>query len=342
MSKHIWTVAAAGMLAASSAAYVQAEQGAGAQRGGHVVSTTASHSQSMDELMRAAQRLRESIQALAQQQPGAQRDLAMGAAREALHDTQQAMIQLPPELRNARSSAVAPDRSESMRHLQQASDRLYNALHAMARQPAGERRNAAIREAQEALFEAEYAMVWLPGAGASRTSGSGRASMQDQGASGQGTASSRAASGSVSGTTVAAGSDATRVSSGVDAVAGGVGIGARANLSNEATPEHNVKMVFSLNTGNYLADVHVRVADQAGRAVIDGTAHGPWLYARLPAGTYTATATYREESVSEKFTVGRSGQRVAHFRWPVSVEQQAAADTGVAPILGTGPQEPQR
>ena len=41
-------------------------------------------------------------------------------------------------------------------------------------------------------------------------------------------------------------------------------------LSNEAKPEHNVKMVFALNTGNYLADVAVTVKDADGRTVIDG------------------------------------------------------------------------
>lgn len=55
--------------------------------------------------MRAAQRLRESIQALAQQKPGMERDIALNAAREALYDTQQAMIQLPPELRSRAGAA---------------------------------------------------------------------------------------------------------------------------------------------------------------------------------------------------------------------------------------------
>ena len=142
-----------------------------------------------------------------------------------------------------------------------------------------------------------------------------------------------------------AGSDASRVQAQVPAVAGGVGINARNMLSSEGAPEHNVKMVFSLNTGNYLADVNVQVTDRSGRTVIDGVSDGPWLYAKLPPGSYTAKATYNGHTVTERFSVGGSGQRVAHFRWPASVEAAAIGSTtseAGGQILGTGPQEPHR
>lgn len=128
---------------------------------------------------------------------------------------------------------------------------------------------------------------------------------------------------------------------GQSAVGGGVGINARSKLSDQAAPDHNVKLVFSLNTGNYVADVDVEVSDRSGNLVIDGVAPGPWLFAKLPAGIYTAKATYMGETVTEKFTVGSSGRRVAHIRWPATLEMQASAPQ-VAPILGTGPQEMQR
>ena len=326
---------AVALFAASNIATVQADQNSTAQAStARVVWTQPTYSKSMDELQRAAERLRESIQTLAQQAPGPQRDMALKAAREALYDTQQAMIRMPPELRTGTSSrgAVAGDYAQTMRELRHAADRLYNAIHAMAKQPAGERRNQAIREAHEALLETQSAMVWLPNQPGPTANQS----------TARGSAAAGAAFGSVSSSGIAAGSDASPVHGNASAMAGGVGLNARALLSNEAAPDHNVKMVFSLNTGNYLANVHVKVTNKSGKTVIDGLSDGPWLYARLSPGTYTANATYGGLTVSETFTVGSGGQRVAHFRWPASVEQHAAAGTDVSPILGTGAQALQR
>jgi hypothetical protein len=104
-------------------------------------------------------------------------------------------------------------------------------------------------------------------------------------------------------------------------------------------------MVFSLNTGNYVSDVHVKVTDRTGKAVIDDISTGPWLFAKLPAGSYTATATYNGKAVTQKFSVGKSGVRTAQFRWPASVETEGVGAAGAeagGQILGTGPQEPQQ
>ena len=134
--------------------------------------------------------------------------------------------------------------------------------------------------------------------------------------------------------------EASRSTAGVAAVSGGVGTAARENMRTQAPP-HNVKMVFSLNTGNYLSDVQVKVTDSSGRTVVDQLSEGPWLYAQLPAGNYTAVATYNGKSVTQRFSAGTSGARTAHFRWPASVEQTAVGASGGdggAQILGTGPQ----
>lgn len=334
MSKHLWTMSAAAVLAASTVAGIDSAA-AQTRSGGTVVSTQANYSQSMDELMRAAQRLRESIQALATQQRGPERDRALLAAREALYETQHAMIQLPPELRQSK----APNEAQSMAHLKAASERLYGALHAMSKQPAGDRRNAAMRQANDALFETEYAIVWLMDAPA-RTSSSGDRRMGAHGArtSGTGLTATHAAQGSIGGPAVSGHPDAKHVMGSVDAVAGGVGVNSRDAMMAHAATDHNVKLVFALTSGNYLADVNVKVMNRGGNVVIDGVSDGPWLYAKLPPGSYTAQATYRGVTKTEKFTVPSKGQRTAMFRWPAALEERAVP--GSAPILGTGPQNP--
>ena len=139
-------------------------------------------------------------------------------------------------------------------------------------------------------------------------------------------------------------SDAARAQGNVQATSGGVSLNARDNLRSQ-TPEHNIKMVFALNTGNYLSDVQVKVTDNTGRTVLNDISNGPWLFAKLPPGNYTATATYNGKAVTQRISIGKSGVRTAQFRWPASVEQQAvgaaAGDAG-GQILGTGPQEPQQ
>jgi hypothetical protein len=235
--------------------------------------------------------------------------------------------------------SATPIHSESMVALQRAAQRLRDAIQALADQPAGPRRNDAIKQAHEALLETQQAMAWVPGYPSTASTGTrGSSGGQASARSGaQGTVSSQPGAGSVSGAGIAAGSDASEIQATVPAVAGGVGLNARAMLSSEAQPDHNVKMVFALNTGNYLADVAVKVKDATGRTVIDGVSDGPWLYAKLPPGGYTATATYNGQTVTKQFSVGPSGQRVAHFRWPASVERNLVSE--VSPILGAGPQE---
>ena len=128
------------------------------------------------------------------------------------------------------------------------------------------------------------------------------------------------------------------------AVSGGVSVNARDNMRAQ-TPPHNLKMVFALNTGNYVSDVQVKVTDKSGKVVLEDISNGPWLFANLPAGTYTATATYNGTPMTQKVTVARGGARTAQFRWPASVEAQAvgaAAGEAGGQILGTGPQEPQQ
>lgn len=169
------------------------------------------------------------------------------------------------------------------------------------------------------------------------------AQMNDQGNQKSGTQGAR---GVVTGGTgdggIALQSDAARSNGTVPSISGGVSLNARDTLRG-SEKNANVKLVFALNTGNYVSDVQVKVTNSAGRTVIEDTSNGPWLLARLPAGSYTANATYNGSTVTQKFSVGGKGLRTAQFRWPASVEQQGIGSAGAqagGQILGTGPQEP--
>jgi len=135
-------------------------------------------------------------------------------------------------------------------------------------------------------------------------------------------------------------SDAAQANASAPVISGGVSLNARDNLRAQER-DANLKMVFALNTGNYVSDVQVKVVDSKGKVVIDDVSNGPWVLAKLPAGSYTATATYNGKPVTQKFSVGKSGMKTAHFRWPAAVESVGSANVDAAggQILGTGPQE---
>jgi hypothetical protein len=83
-------------------------------------------------------------------------------AHEALFDTQQAMMQLPPELYQSEGTKAQPNYTVTMDRLMQGAQKLRESVQAMAQQPAGPGRNAAAAKAREALGETQQAMIDLP------------------------------------------------------------------------------------------------------------------------------------------------------------------------------------
>ena len=101
---------------------------------------------------------------------------------------------------------------------------------------------------------------------------------------------------------------------GITYVSGGIGLDEREALSATAS-EYNLKIVFALKEGNYLADASVLIKNALGRTVLDAVSDGPWFYARLPAGQYAVTATMMEKTNTEKVQIKPAGQSVLHFYW---------------------------
>ena len=91
----------------------------------------------------------------------------------------------------------------------------------------------------------------------------------------------------------------------------------------EVEPGHNLKLVFTLHSGQYVAGVDVEISGTTSGQVLRHRARGPWLLACLPAGRYVVAAEYEAQRQSRLITLGRS-PRIEYFRW------MAAADDGVS------------
>ena len=101
---------------------------------------------------------------------------------------------------------------------------------------------------------------------------------------------------------------------GVSYVSGGVGTDSIDRLSSLAG-DYNLKLVFALNSGNYLSGVEVAITDAAGNSMLNTTSDGPWFLTKLPAGNYRIVATLSGNAVNRQVTVGAAGLRTVDFRW---------------------------
>jgi len=104
---------------------------------------------------------------------------------------------------------------------------------------------------------------------------------------------------------------------GVTYMHGGVGKSERAKMDKLAK-NYNLKAVCAGTNSDYLAFLDVRVTNAKGDTVLHiPRTEGPWVFAKLPAGTYTVKATYEGETKTAKATVGM-GLKTLQLRWKLS------------------------
>lgn len=125
--------------------------------------------------------------------------------------------------------------------------------------------------------------------------------------------------GGVPATVLSADAAATGAAGGILYVSGGIGETEQQQLrAHEA--DYNLKLIFTLTEGNYLADVNVVVSDAKGGKLVEHQAGGPFFMAKLPAGRYTVAATYEGKTVKRNVQVGGKGLRTEYLRWPSNPE----------------------
>lgn len=100
----------------------------------------------------------------------------------------------------------------------------------------------------------------------------------------------------------------------VSFISGGVGVDSQERLQ-AREKDFNLKLVFTLVEGNYLADIGVTVKDAAGKTLVEHMADGPFFMAKLPAGTYSVTAGNNSQTQTRKVPVRAERLRTEYFRW---------------------------
>jgi len=84
-------------------------------------------------------------------------------------------------------------------------------------------------------------------------------------------------------------------------------------------PAHSgdLEVVFVERNGRkqqYLADMPVRIVNEQGKVVFEGTSEGPYLIAKLPKGRYVVSTRWDAWAFSRPVTIGKTPQRVV-FAW---------------------------
>jgi hypothetical protein len=101
---------------------------------------------------------------------------------------------------------------------------------------------------------------------------------------------------------------------GIPSLSGGIGEEERETLRRLAR-EYNVQLIFAAKEGHYVAEVHVTIADERGSTVLEAVSEGPWLYTKLPAGTYTIMAQVNGQTQRRVVHVGQQHQTPPQFYW---------------------------
>lgn len=108
-----------------------------------------------------------------------------------------------------------------------------------------------------------------------------------------------------------------QVQGGVSYVTGGIGEDQAASFK-RAAAAYPLEMMFVQKArprDEFLADVKVSVRDRSGKSLLDTTAEGPFLLAKLPPGKYTIEAEYRGERKQQNVEVHSGTHRRAVFVW---------------------------
>ena len=103
---------------------------------------------------------------------------------------------------------------------------------------------------------------------------------------------------------------------GVPYVSGGIGASGREEMDS-LKHKFNLRMLFAVQgSGEYLADIKVRIDDAAGPTLLTAVSQGPWFYANLAPGRYVLTVDNAGQVQTRQIMVPATGATQQDFYWP--------------------------
>ena len=101
---------------------------------------------------------------------------------------------------------------------------------------------------------------------------------------------------------------------GIAYASGGVGLESRLTLQGKQSG-YNLMVILSRKDGHFLGGAAVSIRDQAGKTVLKMDAKGPWIFAKLPLGSYTVEATIRNITQVNQVVIGKTELKRVYLTW---------------------------
>lgn len=98
-------------------------------------------------------------------------------------------------------------------------------------------------------------------------------------------------------------------------LSGGIGTDEAAAMRS-AADRYSLRLTFSGRGGEYLADVESRIYRPDGKQIFAAISDGPFLFVRLPPGSYRVVATWEGTERTAQVTVPARGGVARNLTWP--------------------------
>ncbi len=109
----------------------------------------------------------------------------------------------------------------------------------------------------------------------------------------------------------------------VDYLSGGIGLDESTAIQS-ASRHWPLSLVFSVQAGgkaDFASDVKLEIRDAKGASVLETTASGPFLLAKLPPGAYRLRATLAGKTLERQVQIKAGGSARVELVWPAGTNQ---------------------